>query len=451
MKKILSLMLAVFMMLSFVSCKESKEEDNGPKVEAPLLGKTPKELYDEAIEYVKALTNYEILIETNYKTAYKDEIDEENSTTLHCCTGDTFSYSYKTEFYDEFFIHDGTMLYRSVNNVQEKSDISYDEFMASWGSITEDGLLIPLEESMFEKKMFIHDGEFYSLNLQITEEEYAEITGGSVEAPVKYQVYFNSEGKLSFFERSMVYYYDMILVEDSIKVTLANIGTTEKITAPEGVEKFPVRLKAEEIDLSSVESLDAFESDPSTVETDYVLFNIKIDGPFEIVKKGEGDAEDKVETVENYQGKIVVRLFPEVAPVSVSNFKSLVGHTFYDDLIFHRVVKDFVIQGGDPKGTGIGGADNTIFGEFSSNGFTNNLSHKRGVVSMARSDDPDSASSQFFICQSDAKSLDGKYAAFGYVVYGMDVVDFISSVVVDESDKPKQNVVIEKATFLKKK
>ncbi|MBO7303152.1 MAG: peptidylprolyl isomerase, partial [Clostridia bacterium] len=84
-------------------------------------------------------------------------------------------------------------------------------------------------------------------------------------------------------------------------------------------------------------------------------------------------------------------------------------------------------------------------------GFTNNLSHKRGVVSMARSDDPDSASSQFFICQSDAKSLDGKYAAFGYVVYGMDVVDFISSVVVDESDKPKQNVVIEKATFLKKK
>ncbi len=130
--------------------------------------------------------------------------------------------------------------------------------------------------------------------------------------------------------------------------------------------------------------------------------------------------------VEKY-GRMVVLLDATTAPVTVSNFLSLVESGFYDGLTFHRIIQDFMIQGGDPEGDGTGGSAKTIKGEFSSNGWDNDISHKRGVISMARSNDPDSASSQFFICNDDAEnSLDGSYAAFGYVVEGMSVVDEIT-------------------------
>ena len=118
-------------------------------------------------------------------------------------------------------------------------------------------------------------------------------------------------------------------------------------------------------------------------------------------------------------------LYPEIAPTSVNNFVNLVQKGFYDGLIFHRVIAGFMIQGGDPLGNGTGGSDETIKGEFSSNGVENNISHKRGVISMARSSEPDSASSQFFIMHQDADYLDGQYAAFGKVTKGMSVVDKI--------------------------
>ena len=118
-------------------------------------------------------------------------------------------------------------------------------------------------------------------------------------------------------------------------------------------------------------------------------------------------------------------LYPEIAPNTVNNFISLVQKGFYDGLIFHRVISGFMMQGGDPKGNGTGGADETIKGEFSSNGVKNDISHTRGTISMARSSDPDSASSQFFIVQADSTFLDGDYAAFGHVTEGMDVVDKI--------------------------
>ena len=118
-------------------------------------------------------------------------------------------------------------------------------------------------------------------------------------------------------------------------------------------------------------------------------------------------------------------LYPEIAPNTVNNFISLVKKGFYDGLIFHRVIPGFMIQGGDPEGTGRGGSDETIKGEFSENGVKNDISHERGVISMARSSDPDSASSQFFIVQSDSTYLDGQYAAFGHVTEGMDIVDQI--------------------------
>lgn len=128
--------------------------------------------------------------------------------------------------------------------------------------------------------------------------------------------------------------------------------------------------------------------------------------------------------IENY-GTIQLELDAETAPISVENFCKLASEGFYDGLTFHRIISGFMIQGGDPDGNGSGGSDTTIKGEFSSNGVENNISHVRGVISMARSNDPDSASSQFFIVHEDSTFLDGEYAAFGHVTEGMEIVDAI--------------------------
>ena len=133
---------------------------------------------------------------------------------------------------------------------------------------------------------------------------------------------------------------------------------------------------------------------------------------------------------------IVLKLRPDAAPLSAANFQKLVGQGFYDNLIFHRVIDGFMIQGGDPEGTGRGGSKETIKGEFSANGVDNPLSHKRGVLSMARAQNPNSASSQFFICNADSTFLDGNYAAFGEVLSGMEEVDRIAKLDKDGSDRP---------------
>ena len=137
--------------------------------------------------------------------------------------------------------------------------------------------------------------------------------------------------------------------------------------------------------------------------------------------KGKHHAKIKVKDY----GTIEVELDGDTAPITVANFVKLVNEKFYDGLTFHRIMSGFMIQGGDPLGNGTGGSDETIIGEFSSNGVENNISHKRGVISMARSSEPDSASSQFFIMHQDADYLDGQYAAFGKVTKGMSVVDKI--------------------------
>ena len=141
-------------------------------------------------------------------------------------------------------------------------------------------------------------------------------------------------------------------------------------------------------------------------------------------------------------GQIEIELFPEVAPITVKNFLNLVEEKFYDGLIFHRVIEGFMIQGGDPTGTGMGGSKNKIKGEFNSNGVKNLLEHSRGVISMARSQMPDSASSQFFICHKNAPHLDGSYAAFGAVVAGIEAVDKIAKERTDFRDKPLKEVKI---------
>ena len=164
-------------------------------------------------------------------------------------------------------------------------------------------------------------------------------------------------------------------------------------------------------------------------------------------------------TVEGH-GEIILELNAKVAPKTVKNFIGLVNEGFYDGLTFHRIIEDFMIQGGDPKANGTGGNTDkngkeiNVVGEFSENGHNNKISHKRGVISMARSDDPDSASSQFFICNADATHLDGSYAAFGHVLYGMEVVDSITEEgvkyvtdkngsVTDKTKQPKITSIVE--------
>lgn len=144
-------------------------------------------------------------------------------------------------------------------------------------------------------------------------------------------------------------------------------------------------------------------------------------------------------------GEIKIELDYKNAPISSANFVSLVNKGFYDGLTFHRIIKGFMIQGGCPLGNGTGGPGYSIKGEFRSNGVNNQLSHKRGVISMARAMNPNSAGSQFFICDKDDLFLDGQYAAFGHVIEGMDVVDKIASVKTGYQDKPLNKVVIEKA------
>ena len=139
-------------------------------------------------------------------------------------------------------------------------------------------------------------------------------------------------------------------------------------------------------------------------------------------------------------------LYPEIAPNTVNNFISLVKKGFYDGLIFHRVINGFMIQGGCPEGTGMGGPNYSIKGEFSQNGFKNDLKHTEGVLSMARSMRPDSAGSQFFIMHKAAPHLDGAYAAFGKVIEGMDVVNKIAEVATDYSDKPLEPQVMKTVT-----
>lgn len=152
-------------------------------------------------------------------------------------------------------------------------------------------------------------------------------------------------------------------------------------------------------------------------------------------------------TINLKNGKVVkVELYPEIAPNTVRNFVSLVKKGFYDGLIFHRVIPGFMIQGGDPNGTGMGGPGYSIRGEFSANGFENNLRHDKGVLSMARSMHPDSAGSQFFLMVAPSPHLDGQYAAFGKVIEGIEACEEIVSVKRNAQDRPLEDQVMEKVT-----
>lgn len=158
-------------------------------------------------------------------------------------------------------------------------------------------------------------------------------------------------------------------------------------------------------------------------------------------------AQNPVVTFTMENGDIMkAELYPDIAPVSVNNFISLINKNFYDGLIFHRVIRGFMIQGGDPEGTGCGGPGYSIKGEFSANGVENNLKHTEGVLSMARSMAPDSAGSQFFIMHKTSPHLDGSYAAFGKVIEGMDVVNKVAETATDYYDRPLEDQKLKSVT-----
>lgn len=159
------------------------------------------------------------------------------------------------------------------------------------------------------------------------------------------------------------------------------------------------------------------------------------------------NASHPIVTIEMDNGKVIkAELYPEVAPNTVNNFISLIKQGFYDGTIFHRVIPGFMIQGGDPEGTGMGGPDYSIAGEFTSNNYQNDLKHTRGILSMARSNNPDSAGSQFFIMVADSPHLDDDYAAFGKVTEGMDAVDEIVNLETGANDRPKDVPTMKKVT-----
>lgn len=154
-------------------------------------------------------------------------------------------------------------------------------------------------------------------------------------------------------------------------------------------------------------------------------------------------AQNPIVTITMENGDVIkAELYPEIAPNTVNNFISLINHNFYDGICFHRVIKGFMLQGGDPDGNGTGGPGYEIKGEFTHNGFKNDLKHTEGVLSMARAMHPDSAGSQFFIMHADSDYLDGNYAAFGMVLGGLDTVDVIASVPTDSNDKPRTEQVM---------
>lgn len=158
-------------------------------------------------------------------------------------------------------------------------------------------------------------------------------------------------------------------------------------------------------------------------------------------------AQNPIVTITMENGDVMkLELYPDIAPISVNNFISLINKKFYDGLIFHRVIKGFMLQGGDPEGTGCGGPGYSIKGEFSANGVDNSLKHTEGVLSMAHSMHPDSAGSQFFIMHKNAPHLDGSYAAFGKIIEGMDVVNKIAEVPTDYSDRPLADQIMKTVT-----
>ena len=430
MKKFLSLILAFVMIaFTFTACNKSPK---GSETLQPsdvglvtLADKTPKEAYDAAVAKINSMTVYDVEIKSAYTTSYLENSATTNVIEKYVTDGTTYFFSKEDDAGSSIKMwHINGVAYSSQGEFNERLDISLDDYKYNY-FISGSGLIFSIDESAFTDVKFIQEDENYVLNLTITPENYYKIAFDSISENAICKIVFDSQANILSFgivartTRPESGYN----LELDRKVEFKSIDSNVTVSLPENLDSFRVAPKMTELDMTSIETVE------NLVETDEKTDLVKLE-------------------IANY-GTIVIRLYSNVAPVTVDNFKNLVSQKFYDGLIFHRVVKNMLMQGGDPEGNGMGGSGKNIKGEFLYNGFTNNLSHKRGVVSMARSEMYNSASSQFFIVQSDYLNWDGQYAAFGYVVYGMDVVDTITALDVDVQSKPLSEVKITSARFVK--
>lgn len=436
-KRFLALILAVITVFSLSACNiedaadETLTSDSDADATSEdeklttLAGKTPIEVYRAAEEYVTTMDNYEIDMTYESKVEY-------NGTTMNSSTESVYRVNHDQLYY--YYAADGETLsehwctgnffYQNSSVAKQRIGMTFEEYKKNRGVPTDGGILVELKDSYFEDVAFEKKDGGYTLSFEISVEDYEEYSGVTLTQPTPYVVYFDENADpTGMYMNTTQLVYGAFLVNGDMNIYIKNVGATADIDAPSDADEYSDVTLYKDIDFSTVDDTSGIvESDTAT---DYVKIDVKD------------------------MGSIIIRLYPDVAPKTVANFKSLVSKGFYDGLIFHRVIENFMIQGGCPNGDGTGGGDETVVGEFGSNGFMNNLLHKRGVVSMARSNDPDSASSQFFIMHAEATSLDDNYAAFGYVIYGMDVVDEIAQVETDSSnDRPLTDVVITSIKFV---
>lgn len=438
-KKSLAFFLTLCLVLSFSSCIKQAEKPGTKKGMKLLSNKTPLEIYNSSIEYIKELTNYEIIVEASHTIDYNDAPIENSSRTVYKSSGNTYSFLYEEGDHEEFFLHDGKKLYKNINGIKEQQDMFYEDFVNRWGTVNETGMLLELPDEKLVDQTFIYDGDGYRLDISISETEYLEFVGVTILAPVAYHVYFDQSGFVSGFSRLLKYeYYDGIPINDYLKVTIKNVGEVEKLQTPKNPETYAIRPKAEEIDLSLVNDLSIFT--PTKEKTDYVIVTMKTDATVKL---------DDTTTVEGYEAKLLVRLYPDVAPETVETFKKLVSDGFYNSAVIEA------ISNVENKHSTILFKQKTqeklyILGEYGFNGFTNNLSHKRGVLSVMADYEVGSSMNELFFCKEDSPSLDDSYASFGYIVNGIEQLDILSTVELDENSKPKSDLVITDISFVKK-
>ena len=441
MKKILAIIMILIIALScFASCGEGEKktsnsqtnknpvQNNSPEGDEldTLAGKTPEQMYNATISALKAMTEYNIVLKNISRVNFSDEPIVSEDSEEYLLSGGNAYIKYVSASGDAeeiWFVED--MIYSVTDEAKQKSKIDAKSFYSRY-LFDISTTIFPLSADYFENVKFVKQESGYKLDFSITEEDYVKYyEAANLAKSPSYEICFDSKGNITSAKLAAVYAAsNSVTIDFDYIIEFKEIGTASAVIAPTGTDSYRLAPSLDELDMSTIENLDSVTL--SEEVTDYVMIDV------------------------NGYGKIVIRLFSDVAPKTVANFKKLVAQGFYDGLIFHRVIKDFMIQGGDSDGDGLSNiGDTKIEGEFNSNGFFNNLSHLRGVISMARtSTDNNSASTQFFIMHKDY-DIDGEYASFGYVIYGMDVVDLIASVSVDEeTDRPNTDVLINSIRFV---
>ena len=313
---------------------------------------------------------------------------------------------------DRYYV-DGNA-YISVGANKNKGNYDGATFKATY-ILKPAAMFLPLDDEIFADAKFVNRDGIYELELFISPDKYLAMASETIANDAVYKLYFDADGQFKSFDLSIVYAASNGVTID-LDRTYTYTPSSEAIAAPADADSYRTAPEMEDIDMTAIDSLEGISE--SETPTDYVLIDVAD------------------------HGKMLVRLYPDVAPATVANFKDLVSKKYYDGLIFHRVIKDFMIQGGNGENV------KNIIGEFAANDFINGLKHLRGVVSMARAQSANSASSQFFICHKTSPHLDGQYAAFGFVVYGLDVIDSVASVTTDSNDKPVTDVVINSIRFV---